>query len=182
MARRKHSKIDKLPDTLRADIEQMMLSDFTYAEIARHIQSKGFDVSPAAVYRHAKNLDATVKELRMAQENMRVIMDEIAKYPALDTTEGIIRLLSNNLLQTINQMPAEKWKNVDPEDLLKQSAALVRAATYKNHMDLKNKDMLDTGFEQTKAYIFEMLAKEKPELYKELAGFINTKKAEEVAQ
>ena len=37
----------------------------------------------------------------MAQENFRVIMEEINKYPALDTSEGIIRLLSHNVLESI---------------------------------------------------------------------------------
>ena len=178
MAKRKHGKIDKLPETLRENVEQMMLSDFTYAEIADHIKSHGYEISLGSVYRHAKNLNTSVRELRMAQENFRVIMEEVAKYPALDTTEGIIRLLSNNLLQTINQMPEDKWKEMNPEEILKQSATLVRAASYKQHIDLKNKDMLETGFEQTKAYIFEELAKEQPELYKQLASFINKKKDE----
>ncbi|MGE5494602.1 MAG: phage protein Gp27 family protein [Burkholderiales bacterium] len=84
MARRKHSKIDKLPDNLRCAVEQMMQTDFTYAEIADYIKQQGYEISITSVWRHATTLNATVQSLRMAQENFRVIMEEVARYPQLD--------------------------------------------------------------------------------------------------
>lgn len=177
-ARRKHSKIDKLPDDLREAVEQMMQGDFTYAEIADYVKSHGFDISVASVYRHAKTLNATVQELRIVQENFRVISEELAKYPSQDTTEGILRLLSHQLIGQIQKMPEEAWTSLDTETILKQSAALIRVASYKSHTDLKNRGILDAGFEQVKTMVFEALAKERPELYKEVSGFLNAKSKE----
>ena len=143
--RRKHSKIDKLPPTLKEAVEQMMQSDFTYAEIVDFLKNEGYEISIASVCRHARTLNASLQQLKMAQENFRVIMEEIERYPALDTTEGIIRLLSHNMLETIQNMGEDEWQTMKPEDLVKQSTALIKAASYKQNMDLKNKDILEAG-------------------------------------
>lgn len=178
MSRRKHSKIDGLPGAVRETVEQMVMSNATYAEVADFIKSKGHEISIGSVWRYAKSLNATVKQLRMAQENFRIIMEEVAKYPNLDTTDGIIRLLSHNVLEAVMRTDKEDWEKVDPEKLLKQGSALIRAAAYKQNLDLKNQDILDAGFEQVKTLVFDALAKEQPDLYAQVAGFLNQKKAE----
>lgn len=172
---RKHSKIDKLPADIKETVEQMMQADFTYAEIADYIRDCGFEISVTSVWRHATNLNATVETLRMAQENFRVIMDEIARYPQLDTSEGIIRLLSHHVIEAINNTDEEQWKNIDPIKLIRQSNALIRAASYKNNMDLKNKDIMEAGMEQVKTLVFEAMARENPQLYTEVTKFLNEK-------
>ena len=45
--RRKHSIIDKLPPDLKATVEEMMKSDFTYQEIADYIKAQTDKVSMA---------------------------------------------------------------------------------------------------------------------------------------
>lgn len=170
---RKHSKIDKLPEEIKDTVEQMMQADFTYNEIADYIRDCGFEISTTSVWRHATNLNATVETLRMAQENFRVIMDEIARYPQLDTSEGIIRLLSHHVIEAINNTEEAHWKNIDPMKLIQQANALVRASSYKANMDIKNKDIMDAGLEQVKTLVFEAMARENPTLYTEVSQFLN---------
>lgn len=175
---RKHGIIDSLPADLKAAVEQMMQNDFTYQEIAEYIKENGFDISVTSVWRHAKNLNATLQTLKMAQENFRTIMEEIGKYPQMDTSEGIIRLLSHHILERIQGMNENEMKAVDPVDLMRQTTALVRAATYKSHVDLKNKEILDSGYEAIKKMVFESMAKERPDLYEEVRLFLDSKKEE----
>ena len=173
MVRRKHSKIDKLPAEIKSAVEQMMQADFTYAEIADYIRDCGFEISPSSVHRHAAALNATVQTLRMAQENFRVVVDEIANYPGLDTTEGIIRLLSHHVLESITKMDESKWAEIDPVELIKQSNALVKAASYKTNMDIKNKDIMEAGLEQVKILVFEAMARENPDLYNQVTTYLS---------
>ena len=161
--RRKHSKIDKLSPELKATVEDMMKADFTYAEIADYIKDQTDQpISISSVCRYAANLNESVETLRMA----------------LDTSEGIIRLLSHNVLESIQNTPEEKWKNIDPEALLKQATSLVKAAAYKKNMDLKNEDILNAGFEQVKSMVFEAMARERPDLYKDVAKFLEEKRSD----
>lgn len=175
MSRRKHSKIDKLPENLRCAVEQMMQANFTYAEIADYIKQSGFDISIASVYRHANTLNASIQSLRMAQENFRVIMEEVNKYPQMDASEGIIRLLSHQIFEAIRQQEPNKLASLDPEKLIREAAGLIRAAAYKSRTDIKNKDALEAGYEQVKVLVFEAMAKERPDLYKEVSAFLNAK-------
>jgi hypothetical protein len=176
--RRKHSIIDKLPTDLKAAVEQMMMNDFTYAEIADFVKSQGHEISVSSVWRHASTLNATLQSLKMANENFRVMMEEISKYPALDTTEGIIRLLSHRVFEAIQDMPQDEWGKIDPEKLIRQAGALIRAASYKQKTDLQNKSILEAGYEQVKVLVFEAMSRENPDLYKQVSKFLEQKKSE----
>lgn len=177
---KKCSNIDRLPLDVKSTVEQMMCeTTFTYKDIVEFVKSKGYQVSLSGVQRHATNLNETASNLRMAQENFRVIMDEINRYPQLDTTEGIIRLLSNYVLEAINSTPEERWKDLDPLKLIQQATSLTRAAAYKSKVDIGNKEMLDKGFDYVKVLVFEAMAKENPELYKQVTSYIDAKSRQE---
>lgn len=176
---RKCSKIDRMPGGIKETVEQMMMNPtITYKEIVEFIKERGYDVSLSSVQRHASNLNETATNLRMAQDNFRVIMEEINKYPELDTTEGILRLLSNYTFEAINNTPEESWKDLDPLKLMQQATSLTRAAAYKSKIDIENKGLLDKGFDYVKDMIFEAMASEEPQLYAKVEKFIMRKQKE----
>lgn len=177
---RKHSKIDKLPADLKSAVDMMLQGDFTYAEVADFIRDNaGISISETSVWRYTQGLNATVQSLRMAQENMRIISEEMDKHPDLDASEAIGRLLSHQMIAAIQDMPQEKWQEIDPEKLLDKSTALMRAVSYKKGVDVKVRNVKDMAFESFKEDIFAALSEEQPELYKQLVNFINSKKGEE---
>ena len=77
MSNRKHSKIDSFPTSLKDEVEFMMQSDYTYKDIVEHIKNSGYDISLTSVYRHAKNLNASLKQLKMVQENFKAINEKL---------------------------------------------------------------------------------------------------------
>jgi len=178
MGNRKHSKIDQLDPTVKETVDEMIKTGAYYREIVDYIKSNGISVSLAAVGRYAKNLMTTLDSLRMSQENFRAIMEETEKYPNLDVTEGILRLLSGHMLEAVSKMPEEQLKELDFDTLSKNAVALMRAAAYKKQIDIKNKDILENGAEQFQSLIFEAMAKERPDLYKEVKKFLKSKSKE----
>lgn len=178
MGNRKHSKIDQLDPTVKETVDEMIKTGAYYREIVDYIKSNGISVSLAAVGRYAKNLMTTLDSLRMSQENFRAIMEETEKYPNLDVTEGILRLLSGHMLEAVSKMPEEQLKELDFDTLSKNAIALTRAAAYKKQIDIKNKDILENGAEQFQSLIFEAMAKERPDLYKEVKKFLKSKSKE----
>ena len=171
--RRRHSIIDKLPAEIKETVDEMVRANFTYRDIVDYIKSTGNDISLASVGRYAANLNETVRSIRMAQENFRAIMEETERHPNLDATDGILCILSNQLLEAVNSMPEEQLQSADLNSLIKNSVALTKAVAYKKNIDLKNKDILETGVEQVKSMIFEAMAEKRPEMYKEVMDFIN---------
>ena len=178
---RKHSKIDKLNPAVKAEVESMILSnDFTYREIVGYIrESTGEMVSQAAVCRYAKGLCESLESVRFAQETFRALNDEINRNPNIDTTEGIIQILSHMMLTNIQRLSDEDFENVDPLKLLKQASDLVRTAAYKRNLDIKNKELTEMGFDAVKDKVFSTMAKDNPELYKAFSDYINGKLAED---
>ena len=102
--RRKHSKIDQLEPAVKETVDEMIKTGAYYREIVDYIQSHGVSISLAAVGKYAKNLMSTLDALRLSQENFRAIMEETDRYPDLDMTDGILRLLCNQMLDAINKL------------------------------------------------------------------------------
>lgn len=174
---RKHSIIDSLPSDLREAVDEMIKTDFTYHEIVEYIRKNGVEISISSVQRYASSLNQTLQSLKLAQENFRAVMEETEKYKNLDVTDGILRLLSNQVFQAINSLPEEQAQNIDFETLMKNAVALTRAVAYKKKIDIDSQSVLENGAEQFQSLIFEAMAEENPELYKQVKKFIKEKQS-----
>lgn len=177
---RKHSKIDMLDPAVKAEVESMIISNnFTYGDIVEYIQScTGEMISKASVCRYARGLCESLESIRFAQENFRAISAELNRNPNLDTTEGIIQILSHLMLNNIRGLSEEDFKDVDPLKIMKQASELIRAAAYKRNLDIKNKELTEMGFDAVKEKVFAVMSREDPKLYKQVSEFIDKKKSE----
>lgn len=174
---RKHSIIDSLPSDLREAVDEMIKTDFTYHEIVEYIRKNGVEISISSVQRYASSLNQTLQSLRLAQENFRAVMEETEKYKNLDVTDGILRLLSNQVFQAINNLPEEQAQEIDFETLMKNAVALTKAVAYKKKIDIDSQSVLENGADQFQSLIFEAMAEENPELYKQVKKFIKEKQS-----
>ena len=173
---RKHSKIDSLPNDIKEAVEEMIKSDFTYREIVDYIKNQGFEISQSSVQRYASGLNETLQSLRMAQENFRAVMEETEKYKNLDVSDGILRLLSNQVFQNINNMSEDRMNDVNFETLMKNAVALTKAIAYKRKIDVDTKTVLENGMEEFQTAIYEAMAQERPGLYREIKKYLKEKK------
>ena len=83
--RRAVGKIDKLPVELKDTVDQMLLTGQTYREICRYLAENEVQLTQASVSRYARRFLASANELRIAQENFRMILSSsfIDYYPSL---------------------------------------------------------------------------------------------------
>lgn len=178
MARRRRSngKVDKLPDALRDTVDQMLLTGQSYREIVEYLAEHEIKLSQMAVSNYANKYLASVEQLQLSQENMKIMMEELDKYPNLDVTEGLLRVASNNLFNALTAMPDEGWDGLSPEKLLKQAAALARATAYKKRVDQQLKSETEAALDAGQSLAFEVIAKKHPELYGQLVKVIREEK------
>ena len=174
---RKHSIIDGLPTDLREAVDEMIKTDFTYHEIVEYIRKNGVEISMSSVQRYASGLNTTLESLRLAQENFRAVMEETEKYKNLDVTDGILRLLSNQIFQAINNLQSEQSQEVDFETLMKNAVALTRAVAYKKKIDIDSQSVLENGADKFQSLIFEAMEEEDPDLYKRVKKFVKEKQS-----
>ncbi len=172
---RKHSIIDGLPSDIREAVDEMIKTNFTYHEIVEYIRKKGIAISVSSVQRYASSLNEMLASLRLAQENFRAVMEETEKYKNLDVTDGILRLLSNQVFQAINSLPEEQVQEINFESLMKNAVALTRAVAYKKKIDIDSQSVLENGADQFQSLIFEAMVDEDPELYRRVKKFIKEK-------
>jgi len=178
MARRTRSKIDALPPEIKETVEQMILNpvQFTYQDISEYLEEQGYSISYVAVFRYARRFNANIQMVAAAQENFRRLVEEMDKYPDLDFTEAIHRILAQKLIDRISSAPDEEWAMLDMDKAVKDAVSLGRAAAYKRRTDAQVRDKQEAGLEEFKALIFNALAKERPELYRQVTQFLNEKK------
>lgn len=170
--RRRTGKIDRLSPELRSNVESMLRAGVTYREIVAFLQENEQMVSQMCVQRFAERYLATVEMLTVAQENFRMLAEEVDKYPGMDTTEVILRVASQQALSAIANTSSEQWENVPPEKLLQNATALVRVAAYKRKTDLAVKTEQEQAIEGNKALLAELLSTKHPALYSEVMAAI----------
>ena len=181
MANRSHGKIDRLRPEVKSEVESMITSNnFTYKEIVDYIRdSTGEMISQASVCRYARRLCESLDSIKFAQETFRAINDEINRTPDMDTTEGIMRIVSHLLLTNIQRLSDEDFEDVDPLKLLKQASDLIRVSAYKRGVDIKNKELTEMGFDAIKQKAFVGVAKKYPDLYEKFSKALDELASEE---
>ena len=172
--RRSIGKVDRLPPELKDTVEQMLLTGSTYKEIVTFLKENGEEMSQIAICTYAKKYLATVEMINVAQ----MLMDEMNRYPDLDTSEALIRLSSHHVMNALTNIDEEQMKDVPIEKLIKETNGLIRAAAYKKRIEVQNRDNYEAGLEAVKSLVFEAMAKDNPELYKQVSAYLNKKKSE----
>lgn len=175
-ARRRTGKIDKLPPATKGEVEQMILSGMTYREIVAYLKGQGVELSRMSVCTYAKKFLATAQMLHIAQENFRMLTEELDRHPDMDTTEGIIQLMSNSVLNTLASTTAEDWQQVGIDKLMHEANALVKVAAYKKRVETQNKEASDVDLDAVKGLVFEAMAQKNPDLYEQVRCFLSNEK------
>ena len=175
---RKHSIIDSLEPDIKETVDEMIRANFTYREIVSYIKDTGTDISIGSVHRYVKHFRESLERLRVSQENFRALSEEIARYPDMDMAEGMLRILSAQVLDAVSQMPEENIKYKDFDSLVKSAVSLAKAVAYKKNIDIKSKDILSNGADVFRTMIFDAMAEENPTLYNQVCEFLKAKEGE----
>ena len=170
--RRIVGKIDKLAPALKDTVDQMLMSGESYREIVRYLAEHEETVSQSCVYRYARRFLASAEELRMVQENQRMIMTELERYANLDPMEAILRLSAQRVFDAVVGMKDEQWESVSADKLMAQVTGLARAIAYKKGIDTKTKNDEEIALEANQSLLYDVLKKENPKLYGELQAEI----------
>lgn len=166
--RRIVGKIDKLRPELKDTVDQMLMSGESYREIVRYLAKNEEAVSQSCVYRYARRFLASAEELRMVQENQRMIMTELERYPNLDPMEAILRLSAQRIFDAVISMKDEQWESISADKLMAQVTGLARAIAYKKGIDTKAKSDEQIALEANQELLYDVLKRENPKLYAEL--------------
>ena len=176
--RRAVGKIDKLPPDLKDTVDQMLISGQTYREIVSYLADNGEPLSQAAVSRYAQRFLAGVQQLRIANENFRMIMAEMEQYPDLDHSEALLRLTTQKVFDAIASLGENQMDDIDADKLIQQATALSRAVIYKKKSDIQVKSDKQIALEENQSLLYDTIKKSNPRLYRELMDEVAKLKAQ----
>ena len=163
--RRIVGSVDKLKPELKDTVDQMLLSGESYREIVKYLSD---NEETSSICRYAKRFLANAEQLRIAQENFRMILTETERYPNLDPAEAILRLASQKVYDAVANLDDENWQSIKANELISQATALARAVAYKKGVDMKSKNDEEIALEANQNLLYDVLKKENPKLYAEL--------------
>ena len=58
------------------------------------------------------------------------------------------------------------------DKLIKETNGLIRAAAYKKRIEVQTRENYEAGLEAVKGLVFEAMAKEQPELYRQVSAYL----------
>lgn len=166
--RRIVGKVDRLQPALKDTVDQMLMSGESYREIVKYLSENGESITQSSVCRYAQRFLADAEQLRIHNENFRMLMTEIDRYPNIDTAEAILRMSSAKIFDAVAALGDEQWENISADKLVSQAAALARAIAYKKGIDLRMKNDEEIALEANQNLLYDTLKKENPKLYAEL--------------
>lgn len=178
--RRAVGTIDKLQPALKDTVDQMLLAGTTYREICQYLADNEVQLTQASISRYARRFLASANELRIAQENFRMILTETERYPNLDPAEAILRLASQKAFDALSLVNETSWVATDADKIISSATALARAVAYKRKVDTAVKSDTELALESNQALLYENLKRDNPKLYDELYEYIKHQKAKEL--
>ena len=129
----------------------MLLTGCTYKEIVAFLKENGEEMSQMAICTYARKYLATVEMINVAQSNFSMLMDEMNRYPDLDTSEALIRLASHHVMNALTNVDEEQMKEVPIEKLIKETNGLIRAAAIRSGSRYRTVRAMKQGWKQSRA-------------------------------
>ena len=155
---------------LRDSVDKMLLAGATYREIVQFLRENDVELSRQAVCNYARQFLCTTQQLRMAQENYKLLLDEMQRTPEMDTSEAIIRVVSNAILNTLASASPEEWKDIKMGTLLREANSLIKVTAHKRRADMLNQTAEERALEGVRAELFAALHDKDPELFSRLSS------------
>lgn len=115
---RSQGKIDKLPVSLRKDVENKLLEGYTYLEISNHLKRMGQDISQSGVFRYGQPFLKKFESVRMAKEYACLLAEDNVDRPTTELHEANNALISQIIMEVLID------ENVDKESKLKAAKAI----------------------------------------------------------
>lgn len=131
---RSHSKISKLPASVREAVDKLILSGKTYDEIAEHLQHMGEDISRASVGRYGQRFLAQMEKLQLFRDQARVVVDSAGDRPALEIAEAANQMALSAVMEYI--MEIDSLKGAKATEVIKALALLERSGVQRERLKL----------------------------------------------
>lgn len=175
---RSHGKIEKLPESLKKEVEQKLLEGETYENIADYLKGQGEDVHFSSVGRYGRKFLKRFESVRIAKEFAKLLAEDNVDRPTTELHEA------NNLLASQLIMEALVDDEMDAKErnqMAKSIATLQRAQVSNEKLKLearKEKGAVHVAMDVLKDKVFAEIAESHPDIAQALLALADETEAE----
>lgn len=151
------SKIEQLPDELRAALDRKLIEDGfgNYVELADWLTAQGYTIGKSAVGAYGQNLQRRLDAIRASTEAARLI-SQAAPDDADERSNAIISLVQTEIFESLLALQ-DAAEETDPGERVailgkaaKNIAALTRASVTRNKWASEVKQKVDAAAEDVR--------------------------------
>jgi len=162
--KRGHSKVSKLPEVLRREVDNRLLEGHTYTQIAEYLKGMGQDIHAMSVGRYGKPFLQRFEAIKMAKLCAKAIAEDNVDRPTTELHEANNAMVSQLLMETLIA------DDVDPAEKIRASNAIaqLQSAQIRNEklkIDArKASGHVKFALTQLKQQVFNEISRDYPEI------------------
>lgn len=151
------SKIDELPEGLRAKVD-VMLADTSnsYEYISQYLKGVGYEISKSSVGRYATRTNKAMQRILEAQAQTDRLIQVVKDNPDTDYTEAAILLTMNGLLNKV-ATAEEEWDEMPLDKAGRLIASLSRTKVYKDRVKQDMRKKADIAFRELESDMMKVI-------------------------
>lgn len=161
---RSHGKVDNLPISTRAEVEEKLMSGETYEAIANDLQRKGHNISYSSVGRYGRRYLKKFESVRVAQQFAKLLAEDNVDRPPTELHEANNMIMSQIIMETLMD------EDLDAKGLQSaaKSIATLQNAQINNErlktLARKEAGAIHTAMKIFKNKVFMQISEEHPEV------------------
>lgn len=170
--RRKHFKVEGLPDDILEAVNRKLVDGYTYREITEWLNSLGHEISHSAMGRYGKDFTARLQRLQVVKEQAKAIVDVNPDAPATEMAEAANQLATQLIMELLMDLDLDDLRGAKVTEILKALAKLEASGVRRE----KLKYDFNRGVDAAAAKIKEALRAEvasDPELMNRLIAIVD---------
>ncbi|MBP3339796.1 MAG: DUF3486 family protein [Lachnospiraceae bacterium] len=98
---RSHSKIEKLPEDMKKEVETKLIEGETYESISEYLAEHGEDIHPSSIGRYGRKFLKKFESVRIAKEFAKLLAEDNVDRPPTELHEANNMLMSQILMEAI---------------------------------------------------------------------------------
>lgn len=175
---RSHSKIDKLPEGMKKEVETKLLEGETYENISEYLADRGEDVHPSSIGRYGRRFLKKFESVRIAKEFAKLLSEDNVERPTTELHEANNMLMSQIIMETLMD---DNLSIEDKAAAAKSIASLQNAQVSNEKLKIaarKESGAVHTAMNLLKNKVFKEIAASHPDIAEVLIELAEQTEAE----
>lgn len=162
---RAHSKIEQLPEELKKDVEEKLITGETYENISEYLLKNGEEIHPSSIGRYGRRFLKKFENVRIAKEFAKMLAEDNVDRPVTELHEANNMLMSQILMETLidgNDMDSKELSSA-----ARSIASLQRAQVSNEKLKIdarKESGAVHTAMNLLKDKVFKEIAESHPDI------------------